>query len=309
MTGRKPQSNKLAWVAWAAVCVFWGTTLPAIRVAVRYIPPVLLSGFRFFLAGALLLLLLKIARVPIPKRQRDWLDLASAGFLLALANATLNIAARHITSGPGTLLTVTAALWMVALETLRPGGDAMTPSVAGGLGLGFAGAVVLFVHSGPSSDETPAWAYGLMMLSTFAWGLSMVYLRHCRLKIHTLMSSAWQMLFAAAFLVPAGLLVGEKPGWPWGREGLAAFAYLILFGSLVGFVAYVYMLERLPAAVVGTYTYVNPLVAVWVGWFFLGESVGSEFWLAGALVLAGVYMVNRRPAKPRGEPAASPERA
>jgi drug/metabolite transporter (DMT)-like permease len=111
------------------------------------------------------------------------------------------------------------------------------------------------------------------------------------------MSSALQMLFASVVLIPAGFLAGERPAWPWPSESLGAFVYLIMFGSLVGFVAYVYMLEHLPAAVVGSYTYVNPLVAVWVGWFFLGESVSSRFWLAGLLVLAGLYLVNRTSGK------------
>jgi drug/metabolite transporter (DMT)-like permease len=135
------------------------------------------------------------------------------------------------------------------------------------------------------------------MLSTFAWGLASVYMRHRKMRLHPLMSSSWQMLFASFLLVPLGWLLGERPSWPWPAPALEAFAYLVLFGSLVGFVAYVYIVDKLPAAVVGSYTYVNPLVAAWIGWFFMGENLDRSFWIAGALVLAGVFLVQRPTAR------------
>jgi drug/metabolite transporter (DMT)-like permease len=289
---RKPTA--LTWLAFAAVCVFWGTTANAIRVGVRAIPPVSLSGARFLTAGSLLLAALLCMGRRLPKSRSDWGFLLAGGLGLALANATLNAGFTQVESGMGSLLVSSNALWIALMEAAWPGGQSPRPLAWAGLGLGFAGVALLALGQGLGGADLPH--LGLMLASAFFWAATIVVQhRWSRRQAvpEPLLAAALQMLIAGPLLLLAGWLLGERLAWPVPAGSLAGFAWLVVFGSLVGYVAYQSIIGRLSVAALGLVPLVNPLVAVAIGCWLLGERLGGQAVAAGLMILAGVALVQR----------------
>jgi drug/metabolite transporter (DMT)-like permease len=285
---RKKQT--LPWIAFAAVCFFWGTTAPAIRVAVRYFPPLLLSAVRFALSGALLLSVL----VAMRKGPKNWLTAirrsVPGGLSLAVANALTCVGLATVQSGQGALLLATTALWMTIIDGLWPSSGRRTSPLAW-LGLIFGlGGVGLLLDS-PTSLLGLSTGTVVLLVSALGWALGSVWQSRHPSHLPPLQEAALQMLVSAVVLIPAAYVLGERwnPAIP--ALGWRAFIFLVLTGSLIGFVSFVYILRNLPPRVVGLYTYVNPLVATWAGWWWLDESVKPRFWLASAVILGSVALV------------------
>jgi drug/metabolite transporter (DMT)-like permease len=283
-----------AWLAWASVCVLWGTTGPAIRIAVRSMPPFLQGGVRFTIAGLLLAGTLVAAGRRLPRDASTWRDILLVSVLLALANGLFSTGFIVVTGAVGTLVVCTVAIWMSALEALRPGGQRPGPLGVAGLAVGLAGVAVL-VPWERGLGWSCAWSYVVLLIAALVWSASAVYQRHRRFseRLDPFLSAGLQCLLAGIVMCLIGLAVGELPRWHPTREGLVALVYLMVFGSLVGFASFIYMLEKLPADVVGLYTYINPLVAAGVDFLVVREAPGVRFWIAAALVLAGVSLVRR----------------
>lgn len=296
------EERRRAYLAWAMVCFFWGTTYVAIRVGVESLPPFLFAGLRFLLAGALLGAWIWIVRrEPLPSRA-DWARLAVVGvLLLGVANACLVWASKSIPSGLAALLIAATPFWMVGLEALQPGGDRLRRSTLLGMLVGLAGLAVLMAPKLSAGSRMDLVALGGMLLtqvSCVAWAYGSARSRRDPADVSPLAAAAGQMLAAGAAQSLLGTLTGE-----WGRLTLdprawGAFLYLVLFGSIVAYVSYVYALQRLPMATVSMYTYVNPVIALLLGAALLAEPVGWREWLAVAFILAGVAAV-RSSAEPQ----------
>lgn len=289
---RRPTA--LTWLAFAAVCVFWGTTANAIRVGVRAIPPVSLSGARFVTAGSLLLAVLVLAGRRLPKGRTDWGFLLAGGIGLALANATLNAGFTQVESGMGSLLVSSNALWIALMEAAWPGGQSPRPLAWAGLGLGFAGVALLALGQGLGGADLPHLA--LMLASAFFWAATIVVQHRLSRRQSVpdpLLAAALQMLIAGPLLLLAGRGLGERLAWPVPGDSLAGFAWLVVFGSLVGYVAYQSIIGRLSVAVLGLVPLVNPLVAVAIGCWLLGERLSPLAVAAGLMILSGVGLVQR----------------
>ena len=284
------KTRALPWLAFAAVCFFWGTTAPAIRVAVRYFPPLLLSGVRFAIAGALLLgVLASLGKVPEHWLLAVWRSVPG-GLSLALANALTCWGFVTVQSGQGALLLATTALWMTLVDHLWPSNSRTTPrAVWLGLLIGLAG-VGLLVDA-PILSLGASVGTSVLLLSSFTWALGSVWQSRHPSHLPPLLESALQMLVASFCLLPVAYVTGEK----WSRAipatGWLAFVFLVLTGSLIGFVSFVYILRNLSPKVVGLYTYVNPIVATWAGWWWLAESPRPRFWIASAVILGSVAWV------------------
>jgi len=283
-----------AWLAWAAVCLTWGTTGPGIHLAVRSVPPFLLGAARFVVAGAILVVAVLMRGGKLPRDAGTWRDVLLTGALLAAANGLFGTGFIVVSGAVGTLIVSTTAIWLTCIEALRPGGLRPGWKAAAGLVLGLGGVAVLLPWEGGFRPEQAA-SYGILLASSIIWSLSAVYQRARRLgeRLDPLMSAGLQLLVSGAFMWAAGMALGEGPRWRPTTEGWIAIGYLTVFGSLVGFVAFVYMLERLPADVVGLYTYLNPLVAAVVDLALFREPLGVRFWAASVPILAGVYLVQR----------------
>ncbi len=284
------KQRTLPWIAFAAVCFFWGTTAPAIRVAVRYFAPLLLSGVRFAVSGALLLVVL----LAIGKAPDNWavaIRRSIPGSLsLAVANALTCVGFTTVQSGQGALLLATTALWMTLIDGHWPSSSRRTSPLAWlGLSAGLAGVSLLL--DSPSLLLGSSVGTLILLLSSFSWAYGSVWQSRHASHLPPMLEAALQMLLASAFLLPSAVLLGERwnPAIP--ASGWMAFIFLALTGSLIGFVCFVFILRNLPPRIVGLYTYVNPVVATWAGWWWLDEKVKPRFWLASAVILGSVALV------------------
>jgi len=295
-----------AYLALVAVCFFWGTTYLGIRMALESFPPLLLVSLRFVLSGAILLGPAKLAGAHLPKG-RDLIISALTGLLiLGVGNACLTYAELWIPSGMAALIISVSPFWMVGIEALMPGGERLhAPGIAGML-VGSAGAALL-VSSDLSRQSLGGGVlkgFLVLQLGCAGWSFGSIYQRRQITPAHPVVTGAIQQLAAGLAFLPAALLVREHPV-VWSFRGVAAILYLVVFGSIVGYSAYIYALSHLPVAVVSIYSYINPVVAVFLGWLFYREPFGLREALAMAIIFAGVAVVKTfSPKRPSAAPLA-----
>lgn len=287
--------------AYLLLCVVWGSTYLAIRVGVQHLPPAVLGGIRFVVAGGLLFVVARAMGGRPPRGVRDWRTNVIVGvMLLGLANGLLIWAEQFVTSGAASVYVVTVSLWLAVFDALIPGSRSRpTPLQFVALLVGFGGTLLLV---GASVEELLAadWRGPLALTGSAAvWSLgSIVAQRQSPRTGGPYMNSAIQQLAGGIFLLLVATGAGEwsrvRMSWPGGL----AVAYLIVFGSVVGFTSYVYVLRHMSATVAGTYVYANTVVAVFLGWALLGEPVTVRTLLAMAIVIGSVAWVRaarRRP--------------
>ncbi len=295
-----------ALIAYLLVCTVWGSTYLAIRIGVADLPPLLFAGVRFTIAGALLAAIVVATGDRLPRRARDWKIHGITGlFLLLGGNAVVVWAEQFVESGPASVFVAAVPLWAAFFDAIVPGGSSVfTWRVGVGLALGFLGSALLAgVTPGEllSADLKGPIA---LTLASASWALGTVYSKRNPTETTPFSASAVQMLVGGAVITVLGLLAGESSDWRFTQSGLGALAYLIVFGSIVGFTAYAYALRHASATVVGTYAYVNPVVAVLLGWLVLSEAITLRTVAAMGLILGAVLMIQlgSRPAAPAGEP-------
>ncbi|MDB4880466.1 MAG: protein of unknown function transrane [Gemmatimonadetes bacterium] len=299
--------------AFAAVYILWGSTYLAIRFAVETLPPMLLIGARYLIAGGLLFAWARWRDGDRPTRQ-DWRTSALSGTLmLAGGNGAVVWAAQRVPSGIVALLVAVVPIWMVLLDWLHPEGHRPRATVFAGLALGLVGLVLLI---GPSSMRgrmgiDPA-SVALLLAGSLAWAVGSLLTQRAPKPTSGTLGSAIQMLAGGSVATLLGFARGEPAALDLAHASalsLGALAYLIVFGSLIGFTAYIYMLAHTSAAKAATYAYVNPVVAVLLGWAFANEPVTARTLLAAAVILGGVAIITLgrdRPVDPPGEaPAAA----
>ncbi len=302
-----------ALIAYLIVCVVWGSTYLAIRIGVQALPPFLFAGLRFVVAGLLLLGLALALRARLPTTAREWRTHIIVGvLLLAGGNASVVWAEQFVTSGAASLFVVTVALWMAFFDAVLPGG-ASTPSwrVVVGLLVGFAGTALL-VGATPAEIAQADLRGPLALTSASAsWALGSVFSKRRGSEASPYVASSIQMLAGGALVTLLGLATGEAKAWQWSATGLGALGYLVVMGSIVGYSAYAYALRHAPATIVGTYAYVNPVVAVLLGWLVLSEPVTGRTFVAMGLILGAVVWIQvshtlRVPTWRRRPPAPAP---
>jgi drug/metabolite transporter (DMT)-like permease len=286
-----------ALVAYLLVCTVWGSTYLAIRVGVMRLPPMLFAGTRFIIAGLLLAGIVLAIGDRLPRRLHDWKVNAITGvFLLLGGNAVVVWAEQHVESGAASVFVAAVPLWAAFFDALWPGGTTvLTWRVAAGLALGFLGSALLAgVTPGELMHADLAGPVALTLASA-SWAFGTVYSKRNPTDTSPYAASAVQMLAGGTVITLLGLLLGEAGRWHWSGAGLGALAYLVVFGSIVGFTAYAYALRHASATVVGTYAYVNPVVAVLLGWLILREEVTARTVAAMVLILGAVLMIQLAP--------------
>jgi drug/metabolite transporter (DMT)-like permease len=290
-------------VAFAIVYVVWGSTYLAMRVAVQSIPPFLMGGVRFVVAGLLLAAWVTWRERPRWPTRRTWGWAAMTGALLFVGgNGGVAWAGRTVPSGIVALLAASLAIWMVLLDWLRPGGQRPTALVLGGAALGLAGVGLLV---GPSRLSAGAggidpWGSALALGGSLTWAVGSLLMRHRHAPASPFLGSALQMLVGGVLLLglaalhgdfSPGALAGVTAGDPGATRGIWALAYLVVFGSLVGFTAYIWLMRHAAPSKVATYAYVNPVVAVLLGWALGGEPIGPRTIAASAVIVAAVALI------------------
>jgi drug/metabolite transporter (DMT)-like permease len=286
-------SPAAVWGALSVVYVVWGSTYLAIRVMVRTMPPLLASGARFLVAAAVLALVLRLrgGRGALRVTRRGLGACALVGLLLlAGGNGLVVLGERSVPSGLAALLVAAVPLWVVLLRVATgdwPGGR----TVAGVL-VGFAGLAVL-VLPGRSGAATLG-GIALVLAASLSWSVGSFLSPRLPMPPDPLVATTWEMTCGGTVMVLLGIGTGELHGFALSQvsgEGWASFAYLVTFGSLVAFTAYVWLLGNAPISLVSTYAYVNPVVAVALGALLLGERVSGWILAGAALVVGGVGLV------------------
>lgn len=290
------------WLALMAVYIAWGSTYLAIRFAVETIPPFLMAGFRFLIAGAILYIWRRLAGDVVPTRIQ-WRSAAIVGLLLLLGgNGGVVWAEQRVASGIAALIVGSAPLFMVLIDALRPGGQRPNWQTGSGVLVGFMGIALLigpsqWVGNGLHMDTTGVL---VLLLASVLWALGSLYNRNAQLPSSPLLGTGMEMLAGSAGLFLLGTLTGE-----WGRLDLAAITprslwgllYLITFGALVGFAAYTWLLRVAPTPLVATYAYVNPLIAIFLGNLLANEPLTPRLLVAALVIVSAVALINTGRAK------------
>ena len=299
------------WIALLTIYLVWGSTYLGIRYAVETIPPFLMAGTRFLLAGLILYAWRRLAGDPAPTRGQ-WLRASVVGLLMLLGgNGLLSLAEQHVASGIAALIIGSVPLWMTTIEALRPGGARPNILAILGLVVGFGGIALLVAPSLLSGNPLESQPLGILMLlgASLFWSLGSIYSRTASLPDSTLLATAMEMLAGAVGLYLVGAFAGE-----WSRLTLAnvtgrswfSLFYLVIFGSMVGFTTYAWLLRAAPVSLVATYAYVNPLVAILLGSLLAQESMSASELLAAAIIIGSVVLINvSRRRKPQPPPAAA----
>jgi drug/metabolite transporter (DMT)-like permease len=284
-------------LAFAAVYLIWGSTYLAIRVGVRSLPPFLMSGCRFVGAGGLLYLLLRARGTRAPTRA-EWGRAAVAGLLmLTTGNGLVTWAEKQIPSNLAALIVSAVPLYMALLDWARPGGAPPSRRVLAGIGIGAGGMVLLVSGGRQSSHEVTMLGIVAILVSGLAWSTGSLYSRYGRMHPHPVMAAAQQMLTGGTAMLLISLLRGE-PGIV-ARDGVTAdsalaLAYLTIFGSFVAFSAFGWLVKATTPARLSTTAYVNPVVAVILGWAILGEHLSPRALAGAALIVCAVLVMTLR---------------
>ena len=302
-----------ALVAYLIVCVFWGSTYLAIKIGVTELPPFLFAGLRFCTAGLLLLGGALAFGDRLPRRMADWRTQAIVGvFLLMGGNAFVVWAEQYTTSGVASIFVVTVALWMAFFDAIIPGGSGdLNWRVVTGLVIGFVGTALL-VGASPKEILQADLRGPLALTAASAWwSLGSVYGKRHPTDTSPYVGAGIQMIAGGATTALVGTALGEWSRWHLTLRGAEAVAYLIVFGSLLGYTAYTYALRHASPTIVGTYAYVNPVIAVLLGWLLLREPITARTVLAMGLIFGAVTWIQLShrlsPAVARPAPQAEPD--
>ncbi len=295
------------FAAYIAICLIWGSTFLAIRFALGSFPPFLMAGIRFAIAGTILFAIAKIQGAENPTRAH-WKSAFITGFLLFLVfNGGLVLAVGRIHSSIVAVLSTTIPVWMVIIEWLRPQGTRPNAGLLAGLALGLLGITILvqpwnYLHSASGTATTDALGVIFSILAMLGWAMGSLLARSMTLPASPFMTTAIQMWLGSLMLTGVGLAMGE-----WARlditratnASLLALLFLIIFGSVIAYSAYMWLLRNAPPTLVSTYTYINPLVAITLGSALANEPVTPFLLIALVFILGGIYCIARfRPAPP-----------
>ncbi|MBK5187369.1 MAG: drug/metabolite exporter YedA [Gemmatimonadaceae bacterium] len=286
-----PRSQIL--IAFAAVYVIWGSTYLAIRFAIETLPPFLMVGTRFFVAGAVMYAWLRARGAPAPKAVH-WRSAAIIGILMpVLGTGVVVWAEERVPSGIAALLVSIMPLWMVLLQWLRPGGKRPSWWVIAGVVLGLAGLYML-VDPGGDGKKGNLLVEGILLLAALSWAIGSLYSKRAPHSSSKFIGTGMEMLVAGVVLITAGLATGEAshfaPGATSAKSWLALL-YLITCGSIIAYTAYVWLLKTVNPTLVSTYAFVNPVVAVFLGWAFASEPLNARMIAAAAIIVVAVALI------------------
>jgi drug/metabolite transporter (DMT)-like permease len=296
MTNPTPASRWKIILAFGLVYVFWGSTYLGIGIAVEQIPPGVMCATRFLIAGTVMLAYCGLTgrRILFPPRQLG--HLAAVGILLLMGgNLTLSYAEQIVPTGLAALLIAVTPLWFLVLDSLLLGDHHISRRGKIGLAIGIAGVVVLIwpdlLHPNSLGRRELWWSLALQ-LGSFSWAFGSVLSKKWQTAAADPFSAiAWQVFFAGIANLIFALLVERHTNVTWSFRGVAAILYLVVCGSWIGYTAYIWLLQHVPTSKVSTYAYVNPVVAIVLGWLVLHERVDRYILIGSAIVVASVVLV------------------
>ena len=289
------QLRFLTVVCFGLVYLFWGSTYLGIDIAIQHIPPALMCGTRFLIAGVLMLLYCRLAGQNVGYSREQFVHIAIVGLLLLVGgNLTLSYAELYVPTGLAALLVAITPLWFLVLDTLLLGDHRISPRGLAGLALGVVGTVVLLwpeLMTTGSMGRKELWYSIALLGGSFSWALGSVLSKRWGAG-GSLSAIGWQMAFAGMGNLLIAVSLRDFSRAAWTPRGLGAVLYLVICGSLIGYTSYIWLLAHVPTSKVSTYAYVNPVVAVFLGWLVLKERVGGYILAGSAIVIASVIVVS-----------------
>lgn len=277
------------------VYLFWGSTYLGIGIAVEHIPPALMCATRFTIAGVIMLAYCILTGKNIRYSARQLVQLAIVGNLLLMGgNLTLSFAERYVPTGLSALLIAITPLWFLVLDSLLIGHHRVSNRGLAGLALGLAGTIVLLwpeLHAASALGRKELWYALALNAGAFVWAFGSVLSKKWQSGAPAFGATSWQVFFAGMGNLVFALFNHDFAHVIWTTRGLLAIGYLIVGGSLIGYTAYIYILGHAPTAKVSTYAYVNPVVAVFLGWLVLHEKIDGYILAGSAIVIASVIVV------------------
>jgi drug/metabolite transporter (DMT)-like permease len=286
-------TQQKAYAAWIFICLIWGTTYLAIRLALDGVPPFLMAGFRWVVGGVVLLAILKARGETIPART-SWPALATLGVLfIGFGNGGVVWAEQTVPSGLTAVLVAMSPFWLVGLDALAGSDEVLTARRIAGLIIGFSGVVVLVWPDLRAGGAGPGFLGGLLatQVASLGWATGSTYSRRRSRDENVLAAASLEMIFAGVVMLAIGAAAGEWPRLRYTLPSSAALTYLTVVGSILAFPAFTYALKHLPVATVSLYAYVNPVIAMILGTVFLAEPFSARILTAAAIVLVGMGMV------------------
>jgi drug/metabolite transporter (DMT)-like permease len=292
---QQPVSRAQIIAAFASIYIIWGSTYLAIRYAIETIPPFIMGGTRFLVSGVLLYIWARHRGAPKPTKLHWRNAVTAGGFLLLGGNGAVVWAEQFVPSGLTALLVSILPFWLVIIEWVRPPRKRPSGAVFIGLVLGFIGIIVLVGpgNMGGHGDVRPLGAL-VLILGSLSWAIGSFWSRDAELPESGLLTTGMEMLGGGVLLIVVGVLSGEPSHFDVhsvSRASTFGLVYLITFGSLLGFTSYIWLLDKVSPAHLGTYAYVNPIVAVMLGWAIAGERLSIRTGVAAAIVICAVALI------------------
>lgn len=289
------KSNYLPYAALAAVCIIWGTTYLALRIAVVSFPPFLFIVIRQLIAGSVLIaIMLTIGKAKLPPRREILKQSIGGFFMLSMGNGLVAWAEVHIPSGIAAIICSLMPMWVILINLTLNKDEKPTVPIVLGVTLGFAGIVMIFSEHLADFSNTQ-YLIGILMtfLATLCWSGASVWIKKHKSESNPFLNAGLQMFFAGVWLIPFTFLFDDLSAIHFTAEAAYSLAYLIVVGSIIAYVCYSYALRKLPMTIVSMYAYINPLVAVVLGWMVLDEKLNLRIGIAFLLTVGGIYIVNR----------------
>lgn len=289
------KKNLLPYIALAVVCIAWGTTYLALRIGVLEFPPFLFSGIRQIIAGILLTgFLLFIKKVPLPDKSALMGQAIAGFFMITLGNGLVGWAEVYVPSGIAAIICSMVPIWVILINLIVAKEEKPTFPIIMGLAIGLSGIILIF---GENLNEftSSAYALGIMMIfiANIGWAGGSIWMKQKNQHSNPFLNAGLQMAFGGLFLLPISAVFDSYETIQWTNNVIYSLIYLILVGSIAAYACYSYAIRKLPITIVTLYAYINPIVAIIIGWLVLDEILNLRIAIAIVVTLAGIYIVNR----------------
>jgi drug/metabolite transporter (DMT)-like permease len=289
------RSNYLPYAALAAVCLIWGTTYLALRIAVLSFPPFMFVVIRQLIAGSILVaFMLTVGKAKLPPRKEILKQAVAGFFMLSIGNGFVAWAEVTIPSGVAAIICSLMPMWVIIINLTLNKDERPTIPIILGVTVGFGGIILIFSEYLSEFSNT-IYLLGIIVtfVATISWAAASVWIKKNQSKSDPFLNAGLQMFFAGVWLIPFSLAFDDLNTVKWSAEFVYSLIYLVVIGSIVAYACYTYALKTLPMTIVSLYAYVNPLVAVLLGWLVLDETLNARVAIAILLTIGGIYIVNR----------------
>jgi drug/metabolite transporter (DMT)-like permease len=288
------RNNLLPYLALIAVCIIWGTTYLALRIAVLHFPPFLFTAIRQTTAGFLLIgFMLAIAKTEWPSKEQIMRQAIGGLFLISLGNGLVAWAEMHIPSGIAAIICSLMPVLVILINVSVNREERPNVPIMLGVALGLSGIIMIFGEH--INDFSSQYVLGIIMtfVAIISWAAGSIWIKKHNSKSNPFLNAGLQMFFGGLFVLPLSFAFDDLTSVTWSAEAVYSLLYLIVFGSIIAYTCYSYALRNLPMTIVSLYAYVNPLVAVVLGWIVLNEKLNMQIGIAILITIAGIYIVNR----------------